>query len=151
MHINSILRTILLLTLTVGAVACDDDLSLDETDTRSDDITRPNSSDEPKMGETWGPCDFGRYDDPNWWGCNGSPGYGLACLMPVSDDGLNICVPQTNDPKYDDDCGNLTAPFGLGVRLQGSAYCVPDCMTDDDCGPGRACSPASHFCAWIGE
>jgi hypothetical protein len=98
-------------------------------------------------GERWGPC---LTDD--LWGCDGVLGEGLACLRPVSDVGLNICAPQTWDPEVDDDCGNADdAPFGLGVRLKGSAYCVPDCEIDADCGEGRACSPASHYCAWVGD
>ena len=135
--------TLLLTSLT----ACDAPDDVGEADDR---VTSPDAE-EPTTGNMWGPCDFGRIDEPNWWGCNGSPGYGLACLRPVSDEKLNICAPQTWDPDVDDDCGDVMAPFGLGVRLQGSAYCVPDCVTDADCGPGRACSPQSHFCAWVGE
>jgi hypothetical protein len=103
-----------------------------------------------RPGATWGPCDLTDVSEPGWWGCDGSLGVSDACLRPVSNNNLTVCVPQTYDADVDDDCGNVVAPFGLGVRLQGSAYCVADCETDADCGPGRACSPASHFCAWIG-
>lgn len=101
-----------------------------------------------RPGSTWGPCDL---NDP--WGCNGELGSGDACLRPVSLDDLTICAPQTWDPLIDDNCVvdgvHLTEPpFGLGVRVNGSAYCVPDCETDLDCGAGRKCSPTSHFCAW---
>jgi hypothetical protein len=132
--------------------ACDSedaDSGGDELETRALRITPPVRRLPP--GYRWGACDLDGVDEPGWWGCNGSLGEGDACLRPVSDEGLSICVPQTWDPTVDDDCGNVdTAPFGLGVRLQGSAYCVPDCETDADCGIGRACSPASHFCAWVG-
>lgn len=107
-----------------------------------------SACDEPQPGDRWGACDETLYPG---WGCVGSLGEGDACLRPVSDQDLSICVPQTWDPSVADDCSNMAAPFGLETRLQGSAYCVPDCETDEDCGPGLACSPTSHFCAWIGE
>ena len=102
-------------------------------------------------GAQWGPCDLTDADQPGWWGCDGEPGFGLACARPVSDGlNLNICVPQTWDPDVANDCSGLTAPFGNGVRLQGSAYCVVDCDSDSDCAGGMACAPASHMCAWKG-
>lgn len=108
---------------------------------------RPSPSFRP--GSTWGPCNP---DDA--WGCDGELGSGDACLRPVPSDELSLCAPQTWDPLIDDDCNpdgiDLVDPgFGLGVRVNGSAYCVPDCVTDADCGAGRRCSPASHFCAWV--
>lgn len=98
------------------------------------------------VGKRWGRCHAAG------WGCDGgSPGVGNACLRPVSNDGLNICAPQTWDPTIADDCSNVPpADFGLDVRLQGSAYCVMDCDTDADCdGFGTKCSPTSHFCAYV--
>lgn len=103
------------------------------------------------VGDLWGPCDLTGVNEPGWWGCDGELGFGLACLRPVSDNGLNICGPQTWDPEIADDCGNVNANFGLSVRVQSGSYCVVDCVFDSDCGPGRACSPASHFCAWIDQ
>lgn len=103
------------------------------------------------VGTLWGPCDLSNVDDADWWGCNGAPGVGLACLRPVSEVGLNICAPQTWDPAIDDDCAGVAAPFGLGVAVNGSAYCVSECVDDNDCAGGMGCSPASGFCAWLGE
>lgn len=152
------LRSLLLLTLILLPLACDDVEYLDDDAAYADEtggvdddelrtltITKPSRA--YSMMTQWGPC------NPNdAWGCNGSLGSGLACLRPVSDYNLNICAPQTWDPNVDDDCENVNEPnFGDGVRLQGSAYCVPDCDTDADCGVGRKCSPQSHFCAWIGN
>lgn len=157
----------LLLALT-SVVACDAGLPPDDADVLRDDVSTParqygagpiTPGALGEVGEMWGPCDLTGVAEPDWWGCNGTPGsvdappLGAACLRPVSDDALSICVPQTADPLVDDDCGTgvFDPGFGLGVRVNGSAYCVADCLTDDDCAEGQACSPASHFCAWIGE
>jgi hypothetical protein len=144
------------------ATACDDGELPDdgaETDTGGDDEMRslPLRVKQPDfripIGAKWGPCDQTGINLDTWWGCDGEPGIGLACARPVSDDGLNICVPQTADPAVDADCGNVTAPFGLGVSTigGGSAYCGVDCVSNMDCANGMACSPASHICAWIGD
>lgn len=153
----------LLLSALLAVVACDDatsDEPGESTDTgESGDVDGDTEVDgfaSPELdthglrfqtGKRWGRC------HAEGWGCDGgSPGVGYACLRPVSDHGLNICVPQTWDPLISDDCTppEVVGPdFGLGIRLQGSAYCVPDCETDADCeGMGRMCSPQSHFCAY---
>jgi hypothetical protein len=161
------------LALALASVACDyapDDIDLaDATETGDPaDFAEPDPGDGDEalllgrvilpppspipIGAQWGPCDLTGVDQPGWWGCNGSLGVGLACARPVSDGlDLNICVPQTADPAVPDNCSGLVAPFGDGVRLQGSAYCVVDCTTDADCAGGMACSPSSHLCAWIGS
>ena len=150
MHNKHILISSLLLLLSVG---CDAD-SVEDLDV-ADDIDRALRVKRPDaripVGAQWGPCDLTGVDQPGWWGCDGEPGIGLACARPVSDIGLNICVPQTADPGVDADCGNITAPFGLGVSLigNGSAYCGADCASDADCAGGMACSEASNICAWI--
>lgn len=148
MHTHKIISV--LFSLLILTVACDD------ADTSSDDATADRARINPRpqaipVGALWGECDLTGVNEPGWWGCDGSLGEGLACLRPVSDNGLNICVPQTWDATIDDDCGNVSAPFGLGVRTQGSAYCVADCMSDADCAGGQACSPSSGFCAWIDQ
>ena len=101
------------------------------------------------IGALWGPCDLSHVDDPDWWGCDGDLGRGLACARPASDNDLHICVPQTADPDIDDDCIGVEAPTGKGVRLQGSAYCVIGCELDDDCAAGMYCA-AAGLCAWLG-
>lgn len=147
------LTLISLVVLLTGSIGCDVD-ELDSFDDAAEDY-RTGSAKPPRsqfpVGSLWGRCDLSNVEDEDWWGCNGSLGEGLACFRPVSDNGLNICGPQTWDPDIADDCSNVYAPFGLGVRLQGSAYCVVDCVDDSDCAPGMGCAPASNFCAWIGE
>jgi len=150
---NALLTLTLSLSL-VPALGCfDSDEVIDDGSTAPDDDARHSLSPRPlriPTGSQWGPCDLTGVDSPGWWGCDGSSGVGLACARPVSDDGLNICVPQTANPGVDDDCGNVVAPFGLGVRLQGSAYCVVDCVDDSDCAGGQLCA-AAGMCAWIGQ
>ena len=155
-----------LLTCITPALAC----ATDDTELAFDDGTETGDTGEPvedddlrsyrlvvpppapiPVGAQWGPCDLTGVNDPDWWGCDGEPGFGLACARPVSNGlNLNMCVPQTWDPAVPDNCVGLTAPFGKGVRLQGSAYCVVDCSVDSDCAGGMACSPASHMCAYKG-
>jgi hypothetical protein len=165
--ITQTLSSFLFLFALALAPACDDGSDsgdLDdgaETDTGDLDETRgltlPVRVKQPDLripiGGRWGACDLTGVDQPGWWGCDGALGVGLACARPVSDDGLNICVPQTADPAIDNDCGNVDAPFGLGVSTigNGTAYCGVDCVSAADCANGMLCSPASHICAWIGN
>lgn len=147
---NTITLSVFSLLLSV-LPACDETTSDIDTDDRAGRLNvRPRPLSIP-VGAQWGPCDLTGADQPGWWGCDGEPGIGLACARPVSDTGLNICVPQTADPEIDSDCGNVTAPFGLGVSLigNGSAYCGVDCFTDADCAGGMQCSDASKICAYI--
>ena len=162
MRTSSLILSSLLLTFTLS-LGCDteeydetivDDEFGDGEDTERGLILRVKQPDfRIPVGAKWGPCDESGINLDGWWGCDGEPGVGLACARPVSDNGLNICVPQTGDPMVDDDCGNVTAPFGLGVSTigGGSAYCGVDCVSNMDCANGMACSPSSKICAWIGN
>lgn len=119
--------------------------------TACDDSIHPPLADKPATGTLWGPCDLTNVEDPDWWGCTTTGVFDLACARPVSDLDLSICVPEIWDPAVDEDCGNIEDPgHGLGVRPHVEAYCVLDCLVDDDCAPGMACSPQSHLCAWVG-
>ena len=154
MRNNTITLTLLFTFASFALPACDIDEYSDDVDADTEDSDprsrfRPPAPADIPMGAQWGPCDLSGVNDPDWWGCDGEPGFGLACARPASNLNLNICVPQTWDPAVDDDCGNINASFGLGVRLQGSAYCVVDCQVDADCAGGMACS-SSHLCAWKG-
>jgi hypothetical protein len=152
MRSSTLILSALLLTFT-AMLGCDaEPEDFDDVDERGLilDIRPPTRA--IPVGAKWGPCDLTGVNQPGWWGCDGAPGVGQACARPVSDLNLHICVPQTADPVVDADCGNVTAPFGIGVSTigNGSAYCGVDCVSNADCAGGMACSPASHICAYIG-
>ena len=141
---HALLLTTTLLTLS----ACFDSDESPYTDTSG---VHARELETPPAGTAFGPCVLVGVEDAGWWGCSGAPGVGLACARPVASEPLSICVPQTWDPVVDDDCGNVDdLGFGLGLRVQSGAYCVPDCLSDADCAEGMACSPSSGFCAWVG-
>ena len=98
------------------------------------------------VGSMWAPCDLeGVDDDPDWWGCNGSLGEGLACARPLGDELLSICVPQI---KPDGLCLAVWDPgFGDGLVEISETYCVISCDADSDCRPLQECS-AFGKCAW---
>lgn len=139
------LRYVLLASL-LTASACDGELDSESSSADSSFADDELRSWPMAPGTMWGPCDTSTWGE---WGCAGSLGVKLACLRPLYEIPLSICVPQTADDRVDNDCGNMWDPgYAHGVELHPSeAYCVGLCDRDAECPQDLFCS-TSGMCAW---